>query len=62
MVRVGNTRPYRGAVSAILRIALKGMLQTEASGVVRMIEYLDAPSMARLYEEFILNYYQREDS
>lgn len=54
-----NNQTYR-MILAVCQMLLKGMLQTEASGTVRMMEYLDDQSMARLYEKFILGYYQRE--
>lgn len=47
-------------ILAVCQMLLKGMLQTESAGAIRMMEYLDDQSMAKLYEKFILGYYQRE--
>lgn len=54
-----NNQTYR-MILAVCQMLLKGMLQTESAGAFRMMEYLDDQSMARLYEKFILGYYQRE--
>ena len=54
-----NNQTYR-MIIAVCQLILKGMIQTETGGAVRMVEYLDDQSMARLYEKFILGYYQRE--
>lgn len=54
-----NNQTYR-IILAVCQMLLKGMLQTESAGAVRMMEYLDDQSMAKLYEKFILGYYQRE--
>ncbi len=47
-------------ILAACQMFLKGILQTESAGAVRMMEYLDVQSMAKLYEKFILGCYQRE--
>lgn len=54
-----NNQTYR-MILAICQLILKGMLQTESGEAVKMMEYLDYQSMARLYEKFILGYYQKE--
>lgn len=54
-----NNQTYR-MILAVCQLILKGMLQTESGGAVKMMEYLDDQSMARLYEKFILGYYQKE--
>jgi len=54
-----NNQTYR-MIIAVCQLILKGMLQTESDGAVKMREYLDDQSMARLYEKFILGYYQKE--
>lgn len=54
-----NNQTYR-MIIAVCQLILKGMLQTDSSGAVKMMEYLDDQSMARLYEKFILGYYLRE--
>ena len=54
-----NNQTYR-MIIAVCQLILKGMLQTDSGGAVKMMEYLDDQSMARLYEKFILGYYQKE--
>lgn len=54
-----NNQTYR-MILAICQMILKGMIQTESDGAVRVMEYLDDQTMARLYEKFILGYYQKE--
>lgn len=54
-----NNQTYR-MILAVCQLILKGMLQTESGGAIKMMEYLDDQSMAKLYEKFILGYYQRE--
>lgn len=54
-----NNQTYR-MILAICQMLLTGMLQTESDGAVRVMEYMDDQSMAKLYEKFILGYYQRE--
>ena len=54
-----NNQTYR-MILAVCQLILKGMLQTESGGAVKMMEYLDDQSMAKLYEKFILGYYQKE--
>ena len=44
----------------ICRFVLKGLLQTTADGSTRIMDYADDMTMAKLYEKFILGYYQRE--
>ena len=54
-----NNQTYRMLVS-ICQFIIKGMLQTQADGSVRIMDYLDDQTMAHLYEKFILGYFQRE--
>lgn len=54
-----NNQTYR-MILVVCQLILKGMLQTDSGGAVKMMEYLDDQSMARLYEKFILGYYQKE--
>lgn len=44
----------------ICKLLLQGLLQSEASGKLRMARWLDEQHMHRLYEKFILAYFQRE--
>ena len=39
---------------------IKGLLQTTADGSTKIMDYADDQTMAKLYEKFILGYYQRE--
>lgn len=54
-----NNQTYRMIIE-ICRFVLKGLLQTTADGSTRIMDYADDMTMAKLYEKFILGYYQRE--
>ena len=54
-----NNQTYRMLIE-VCRFILKGMLQTNADGAARIMDYADDMTMAKLYEKFILGYYQRE--
>ena len=54
-----NNQTYR-MILAICQMILRGIIQTESDGAVRVMEYLDDQTMAKLYEKFILGYYQKE--
>ena len=54
-----NNQTYRMLI-AVCQLILKGLLQTTSDGPTRMMEYQDDQAMARLYEKFILGYYQKE--
>lgn len=54
-----NNQTYRMLI-AICQLVMKGLLQTNADGTTRIMDYLDEQTMPRLYEKFILGYYQRE--
>lgn len=54
-----NNQIYR-MILAVCQMILKGMIQTESDGAVRVMEYMDDQTMAKLYEKFILGYYQKE--
>lgn len=45
---------------AICQLVMKGLLQTNADGTTRIMDYLDEQTMPKLYEKFILGYFQRE--
>lgn len=54
-----NNQTYRMLI-AICQLVMKGLLQTNADGTTRIMDYLDEQTMPKLYEKFILGYYQRE--
>jgi len=54
-----NNQTYRMLI-AVCRLVIKGLLQTSADGSVRIMDYADDQTMAKLYEKFILGYFQRE--
>ncbi|MDY4787890.1 MAG: 5-methylcytosine-specific restriction endonuclease system specificity protein McrC [Bacilli bacterium] len=41
-------------------LVLKGMLQTEEDGTIRLKKFIDDQKMCRLYEKFILEFYKKE--
>lgn len=54
-----NNQTYRMLIS-ICYLVVKGLLQTQSDGSVRIMDFLDEQRMHRLYEKFILEYYRRE--
>lgn len=54
-----NNQTYRMIVE-VCKLVIKGLLQTSADGSTRIMDYADDQTMAKLYEKFILGYFQRE--
>lgn len=54
-----NNQNYRMLIG-VCYLTVKGLLQTESSGDVKLMKFLDNQLMSRLYEKFILNYYKKE--
>lgn len=54
-----NNQTYRMLVS-VCWLVFKGLLQTQADGTSRLMDFLDEQRMCRLYEKFILEYYRQE--
>lgn len=54
-----NNQTYR-MIIAVCQLVIKGLLQTSVDGSTRIMDYADDQTMAKLYEKFILGYYQRE--
>lgn len=54
-----NNETYRMLIS-ICYLVVKGLLQTQTDGSVKLMDFLDEQQMHRLYEKFILEYYRRE--
>ena len=54
-----NNQTYRMLIE-ICRLVLQGLLQTTADGATRIMHYLDDMHLSKLYEKFILGYYQHE--
>ena len=54
-----NNQTYRMLMNVCWLVA-KGLLQTQADGSSRLMDFLDEQRMCRLYEKFILEYYKRE--
>lgn len=54
-----NNQTYKMLVG-VCYLVVNGLLLSEKSGNVKLMEYLDDQKMSRLYEKFILNYYLRE--
>ena len=53
-----NNRSYQ-MIIAICYLVIKGLLQTQSDGSVKMMDFLDEQRMSHLYEKFILEYYRR---
>ena len=54
-----NNQTYR-MLMAVCWLVVKGLLQTQSDGSVKMLDFLDEQRMCRLYEKFILEYYRKE--
>ena len=54
-----NNQTYRMLIS-ICFLVFKGLLQTQSDGATKLMDFLDAQRMSRLYEKFILEYYAKE--
>ena len=53
-----NNQTYRLLIT-ICYLVVKGLLQSKSDGSVKMMDFLDAQRMCRLYEKFILEYYKK---
>ena len=54
-----NNQTYRMLVT-VCWLIVKGLLQRQENGPLRMMDFLDEQRMCRLYEKFILAYYRKE--
>lgn len=54
-----NNQAYRMLIS-VCYLVIKGLLQTNSDGTIRLMDFLDEQRMCRLYEKFILEYYRIE--
>ena len=53
-----NNQTYRLLI-AICYLVVKGLLQSQSDGSVKMMDFMDEQRMCRLYEKFILEYYKK---
>lgn len=53
-----NNQSYQMLMS-ICYLLIKGLLQTTADGIVKLMQFIDEQRMCRLYEKFILEYYRK---
>ena len=53
-----NNQTYRMLIS-ICYLVIKGLLQTNSDGFVKLMDFIDEQRMCRLYEKFILEYYKQ---
>lgn len=54
-----NNQTYRMLIS-VCWLVVKGLLQTNSEGTLKMMDFIDEQRMSRLYEKFILEYYRKE--
>ena len=54
-----NNQTYRMLIS-VCYLVVKGLLQTQTDGSVKLMAFIDEKRMHRLYEKFILEYYRKE--
>jgi len=53
-----NNQTYRMLIS-ICYLVVKGLLQSQADGTKKLMDFFDEQRMCRLYEKFILEYYRK---
>lgn len=53
-----NNKHYQMLI-AICYLIVKGLIQTNKDGTMKMMDFLDDQRMSRLYEKFILEYYKK---
>ncbi|MBF1299882.1 MAG: 5-methylcytosine-specific restriction endonuclease system specificity protein McrC [Parvimonas sp.] len=53
-----NNKHYQMLI-AICYLIVKGLIQTNTDGTMKMMDFLDDQRMSRLYEKFILEYYKK---
>lgn len=54
-----NNQMYRMLIS-VCYLVIKGLLQANSDGTVKLMDLMDEQRMCRLYEKFILEYYKKE--
>ena len=54
-----NNQTYKMLIN-ICYLAVNGLIHSEASGEVKVMEYVDDQLMSSLYEKFLLNYFKKE--
>lgn len=54
-----NNHTYRMLIS-VCYLVFKGLLQSQADGSTKLMDFFDEQRMCRLYEKFILEYYRKE--
>ena len=54
-----NNQTYRMMIN-VCYLVIKGLLQSDADGTTRMMDFFDEQRMHRLYEKFLLEYYRKE--
>ena len=54
-----NNQTYRMLIS-VCYLVVKGLLQTQTDGSLKLMDFLDEQRMCRLYEKFLLEYYRKE--
>lgn len=53
-----NNQTYQMLIS-ICYLMIKGLLQTQSDGTIKLMDFFDEQRMSRLYEKFILEYYRK---
>ena len=54
-----NSQHYQ-MLTYICQMVLKGMIQNQADGKMKLLQFINDENMCHLYEKFILNYYRKE--
>ena len=56
-----NNQTYR-MLMGICYLTIKGLLQTQDNGKIKLMDFIDEQRLCRLYEKFVLTYYQKHFS
>lgn len=59
-IRFNKNNQTYGMLISVCYLVIKGLLQTNSDGSIKLMDFLDEQRMSRLYEKFILEYYRKE--
>lgn len=58
-LKILQNQTYKMIVN-ICYLAINGLIHSESSGNVKVMEFIDDQLMSSLYEKFLLNYFKKE--
>ena len=60
MLRYDTTNKHYGIIINICHLIYNGLIVTETNGEIKFLNYLTEKSMAKLFENFVLNFYKEK--